>query len=106
MKYCRKCGEPLADNAVICVKCNTEVTDSPIKKYDSTYVDLDEDPVNGLLIIISIVFAPIGLLISALNLNNGRKRSGTVYFICSILPFIFTVVLFISQFGLLYQWLN
>ncbi|MBQ8967377.1 zinc-ribbon domain-containing protein [Ruminococcus sp.] len=101
MKFCKNCGAQMDDNAVICVNCHTEVDNSPLNTPAMTYNE--PDPVSGLLIFICIAFSPIGLLISALNLNTGRKRSGTIYFICAILPAIISVVWFLIQFGAMFK---
>lgn len=128
--FCRTCGKQIIDEAVICPYCGclTGVPQQPSTGYNNGYADkssvtynvnyVDQygnpinanttnnannstpDEVNAGYVVLCILFPIVGIILGAINLNNGNRKSGKAYLIAGIATWAFLVVIGICLMGI------
>lgn len=88
MKYCTKCGNEMADDAVICLKCGCC---SNTVKYAGTPAP-EEDKADAALIVLSVLFPIVGIILWALK-NADTPKAARTYGIAALITCAVGVVL-------------
>lgn len=87
--FCKKCGAEIMDEAVICVKCGTPTNNYANVQQAAGTPSADANaPANVVLVILSVLFPIVGFIMGAVNLSNGKKRSGKAYLIAGGVAFL------------------
>lgn len=73
---CKKCGNEIFDEAVICPHCGCETENNKKDVNDS---------VNGGLIFLAILIPIVGVVLGCINLSKGQKNAGKIYLIVGII---------------------
>ena len=95
MKYCKKCGKELRDEAVICVGCGCSVSETSSSNRHSAAAS--ENPT---LAIMSLIFAfimpPIGCILGIIGMNQysdptlrNRSKSGMCFSLSALIIYCF-----------------
>lgn len=89
--FCKSCGKEINDNAVVCpfCGCQTGVPQQPYAQqnvYQNQYPQQQGgDEINVGLVILSIFIPIVGIILGAVNISNGKKKSGKAYLTAGII---------------------
>lgn len=81
--YCKNCGREISGSANNCPNCGASLI---------TGVNPDE-PANGGLIAVSVLFPIVGIILGIIDINKGKKCSGGVYLKAAIITTVVCAVL-------------
>lgn len=76
--YCKKCGNEISDEAVICPKCGC-ATDNYGGKMKKTSRLTAYEPANGVLLFLTFIIPIIGLILGIIDISKGKTTSGKLY---------------------------
>ena len=68
--FCKNCGKPINDNAVVCIHCGCSTEDNPSKSGD-------KESKNGIGILLGLFIGLIGLIIGIVMYKEGTVARQT-----------------------------
>lgn len=86
--YCKYCGKQIDDNTIVCPYCGVQtgavqiIPPQPNYGYQQNnqqYTQNDPDEVNVGIVVLSVFIPIVGIILGAVNIGNGRKKSGKAY---------------------------
>lgn len=85
--FCKSCGKEINDQAVVCPYCGVQTgTFQNIPQQPAQpYAQNDADETNVGLIILSVLIPLVGIILGAVNMSNGKKKSGKAYLLAGII---------------------
>ena len=96
MKYCTKCGNELADEAVFCGKCGASFTNQPVQQQpfqpSITPMNTKVDKAGVGFIILSILIPIAGIILWAVK-RKETPQAAKVYLICGIVAWAVSFLL-------------
>lgn len=110
--FCKSCGKEINDQAVVCPHCGVQTgvvqqipqqvnyggqqnyTAPQQNPYPNQYPQQNEvDEVNVGLVVLSVLFPIVGIILGAVNISNGKKKSGKAYLTAGIIAIAVEVVI-------------
>ena len=110
--FCKSCGKEINDQAVVCPHCGVQTgvvqqipqqvnyggqqnyTAPQQNPYPNQYPQQNEvDEVNVGLVVLSVLFPIVGIILGAVNISNGKKKSGKAYLMAGIIAVAVEVVI-------------
>ena len=94
--FCITCSKEIIDGAVICRYCGC-LTGAPQPIMQEKIITR-ADKVEVVKVVLSVIIPIVGIVLGAINLKDGKKRSGRVYLIVgsvvTVIEIILTVIYF------------
>lgn len=76
--YCKKCGNEISDEAVICPKCGYSKGNYGREIQKEIKLKTYE-PANGILLFLTFIIPIVGLILGIVDISRGKKASGKLY---------------------------
>lgn len=115
--FCSHCGKEINDQAVVCPHCGVQTQNAQqipqqipqqvnyggqqnygtpqqnqyMNQYPQQPVDADETNVG--IVVLSVLFPIVGIILGAMNMSNGKKKSGKAYLMAGIIAVAVEVVI-------------
>lgn len=92
--FCKSCGKEINDQAVVCPYCGVQTGSVQIIPKQPNYSNQqpntqnDADVTNVGLVILGIIVPIVGIILGAVNISNGKKRSGKAYLLAGIISIV------------------
>lgn len=89
--FCKSCGKEINDQAVVCPYCGVQTGAVQIIPQQPNYgnqqpnAQNNADETNVGLVIVSIIIPLVGIILGAVNISNGKKKSGKAYLLAGII---------------------
>ena len=95
--FCKSCGKEINDQAVVCPYCGNQtgnaqqipqqpVYGAPQQNPNNMYQQpVPADETNVGLVVLSVLFPIVGIILGAVNMSNGNKKSGKAYLMAGII---------------------
>lgn len=93
--FCKSCGKEINDQAVVCPYCGVQtgafqnIPQQPAQPYAQN----DADETNVGLVILSVLIPIVGIILGAVNMSNGKKKSGKAYLLAGIITIAVEIVI-------------
>ncbi len=101
--FCKSCGKEINDQAVVCPYCGVQtgaVQNTPQQPnygyqqpINQQYNQNDVDETNVGLVILSVLFPIVGIILGAVNMSNGKKKSGKAYLLAGVITIAVEIVI-------------
>lgn len=75
MKYCSKCGNPLADNDKFCGACGTSSEYTESKEHETSKTEEKEEHANAGLKVVSFLFPIVGLILYLVWMDEHKTKA-------------------------------
>lgn len=102
--FCSSCGREINDQAVVCPYCGVQTANAQQIPQQVNYggqqnygapqqnqnmnqypKPVEADETNVGIVVLSVLFPIIGIVLGAVNMNNGKKKSGKAYLMAGII---------------------
>ncbi len=110
--FCSSCGKEINDQAVVCPYCGAKTANAQQipqqpdfgaqqnygapqqNPYMNQYPQpIEADETNVGIVVVSVLFPIIGIILGAVNMSNGKKKSGKAYLMAGIIAFAVELVI-------------
>lgn len=107
--FCRNCGKQIDNDSIVCEFCGYKTGKTLQQNYEnqqhSPYTDFtcplpkvenysaENDKVNVGLIILALLVPFAGIILGAVYMNQGKRKSGKVYLIIGFVCFFLSIVI-------------
>lgn len=109
--FCKSCGKEINDQAVVCPYCGVQtgvvqqIPQQPTygaqqnyaapqqNPYVNQYPQTEPDETNVGIVVLSVLFPIVGIILGAVNIGNGKKKSGKAYLTAGIIAIAVEVVI-------------
>ena len=101
--FCKSCGKEINDQAVVCPYCGVQtgaVQNTPQQPnygyqqpMNQPYNQNDVDETNVGLVILSVLIPIVGIILGAVNMSNGKKKSGKAYLLAGVITIAVEIVI-------------
>lgn len=109
--FCSSCGKEINDQAVVCPYCGAQTINAQKIPQQTNYgaqqnyaapqqnpymnqypQPVEADETNVGIVVLSFLFPIIGIILGAVNLSNGKKKSGKAYLMAGVIAFAIELV--------------
>lgn len=110
--FCKSCGKEINDQAVVCPYCGVQtgvvqqIPQQPTygaqqnysapqqNPYMNQYPQHNEiDETNVGIVVLAVLFPIVGIILGAVNMSNGKKKSGKAYLMAGIISFAVSILI-------------
>lgn len=103
--FCKSCGREINDQAVVCPYCGAQAGNAQQipqqpnygaqqqNLYTNQYPQQNADETNVGIVILSVLFPIVGIILGAVNMSNGNKKSGKAYLMAGIISAAVCIVI-------------
>lgn len=98
--FCSHCGKEINDQAVVCPYCGVQTANAQQVNYGGQQnygapqqnqnmnqypQPVEADETNVGIVVLSVLFPIVGIILGAVNMSNGKKKSGKAYLMAGII---------------------
>lgn len=92
--YCKYCGKQLDDNTMVCPYCGVQTGVVQIipaqlnygyQQNNQQYAQNELDEVNVGIVVLAVFIPIVGIILGAVNMGNGKKKSGKAYLLAGVI---------------------
>lgn len=102
--FCSSCGKEINDQAVVCPYCGAQTANAQQIPQQPNYgaqqnyaapqqnpymnqypQPIEADETNVGMVVLSVLIPIVGIVLGAVNMNNGKKKSGKAYLMAGII---------------------
>lgn len=110
--FCSSCGKEINNEAVVCPYCgvktpnaqqipqqpNYNVQQNNSAPQQNPYMNqypqpIEADETNVGIVVLSVLFPIVGIILGAVNMSNGKKKSGKAYLMAGVISFVVCLVI-------------
>lgn len=97
--FCKSCGKEINNDAVVCPYCGVQTGAIQIIPQQPNYTNQqpnaqnNADETNVGLVVLSVFIPIIGIILGAVNMSNGKKKSGKAYLLAGIITIVGEIVI-------------
>lgn len=108
--FCRECGKQIDNDSIVCEFCGYKTGKTLQQNYEnqqhSPYTDftcplpkvenkaVEDDKVNVGLIILAVLVPFAGIILGAVFMNQGKRKSGKYYIIIGFVAFFLSILIY------------
>lgn len=104
--FCSSCGKEINNEAVVCPYCGVQTANAQQIPQQPNYnaqqnygapqqnpymnqypQPIEADETNAGIVVLSVLFPIVGIILGAVNMSNGKKKSGKAYLMAGIISF-------------------